>query len=132
MERIKKTQLFDLIPFRRGGEGRLLGMTEPDLCGPFHQDGDVVADGTAVEQAVFLGHDVLNDGSLLVRKTLSEPFDDCHEGFGFFGHCQSFDLPVEESQQSLLILSAAEEAHPENPWVREVAPHVFGVEPSKS
>ena len=92
MKGIKKTQLFDLIPFRRSRGGRLLGAAEAELRSPLHQDGDVVADGTAVEQAVLLGHNVLDDGSVLVRKTLSEPFDNSHESFGFFGHCQSLDV----------------------------------------
>jgi hypothetical protein len=91
MKRIKKTQLFDLIALWSSRGGRLLGAAEAELRSPLHQDGDVVADGPAVQQAVFLGHNVLDDGSLLVRKTLREPFDNSHEGFGFCGHCQSLE-----------------------------------------
>jgi hypothetical protein len=91
MKRIKKTQLFDLIALWSSRGGRLLGAAEAELRSPLHEHGDEVPDGPVVQQAVFLRYDGLDCGSVLVRKTLREPFDDSHEGFGFCGHCQSLE-----------------------------------------
>ncbi len=68
-------------------------MCEAELRGPFRKEGDVVPDGTVVEQLVFFGNDILYDGALFIGEAFGQAVDDCHEcpGFGFFGHSQSFD-----------------------------------------
>jgi hypothetical protein len=69
-------------------------MGEAELRGPFDKDRNVVADGTSVERAVFFGDDVLNCGARLMREALGQTVNDSHEGFGFLGHCKSFDPTI--------------------------------------
>lgn len=77
-------------------------MAEAHFRCPFHQDRDVITDGTVVEQGMFLGNYLLDDRALLFRKALGEPVRKGQERFGFSRHPQSFDLPGRGSQHSLI------------------------------
>ena len=72
----------------------LLWMGETDLRGPFDKDRDEVADATFIERTMFFGDNVLNHRAFFIREALGQAVNDSHEGpgFGFFGHCKSFDL----------------------------------------
>ncbi len=69
-------------------------MGEAELCGPFYKERDVVADVAVVERSVFFGHNVLNGRTLFMREALGESVNHSHEGFGFLGHCRSFDPTI--------------------------------------
>jgi hypothetical protein len=71
-----------------------LWMGEAELRGLFDKDRNVVVDGTVVERTVFLGDDFLNCGALHMREALDQTVNDSHEGFGFLGHCKSFDPAI--------------------------------------
>lgn len=74
-------------------------MYQAELRGPFHKDGDVVPDGTVVEQLVFFGNDILYGGALFIGEAFGQAVDDCHEcpDFGFCGHSQVSTRPVRQS-----------------------------------
>lgn len=72
-------------------------MGEAELRRPFDEDGNVVPDGSVVEQFVFFGNDVFYDGTFSVGEAGGKAVDDCHEGpdFGFICHSQSVDPTAE-------------------------------------
>lgn len=69
-------------------------MGEAELRGPFDKKRNVVPDGTLVERTVFLGHDFLNGRALFIGEALGQTVNDSHEGFGFQGHCKSFNPTI--------------------------------------
>lgn len=66
---------------------------QPESRSPFNKDRHVVPDGAVIEEAVFFGDHVFDDGALFLGEALRQPVDNSHEGphFGFVCHPQSFN-----------------------------------------
>ena len=97
-----------------------LWVGEAEFGRPFNKDGDIVPDGTVVEQFVFFGNDIFNDGTFSVGEAGSKAVDDCHEGpdFGFICHSQSVDPTAQAVNRHRVPILLSQTQRPPRGWLQ--------------